>query len=156
MAWASSTIGNQCNGYAFEMAENIIIADRIATCDEHRRIAEAVGWSEAFDWRTLPSSLEGSVSGVVALAGQHVVGMGRLVGDGVKYFYIQDVAVIPAYQGQGVGKAIIDRLLLQVARTASSTAFVGLFSTEQAKEVYSSRAFTTGDMTGMFRLVEPA
>ena len=138
------------------MAENIIIKDRVVTCDEHRRIAEAAGWSEAFDWGTLPSSLEGSVSGVVALAGQHVVGMGRLVGDGVKYFYIQDVAVIPAYQGQGVGKAIIDRLLWQVAETAPSTAFVGLFSTEQAKEVYSSRAFTTGDMTGLFRLVEPA
>ena len=83
------------------------------------------------------------------------MGQLRLVGDGVKYFYIQDVAVLPEYQGEGVGKAIIDRLLLHVAQTAPSTAFVGLFSTEQATDVYASRGFTAGDMAGMFRLVEP-
>lgn len=138
------------------MADDIILEPRVATSSEHRGIAEAVGWAEAFDWQTLPLSLEASVAGVVAAVGERVVGMGRLVGDGVKYFYIQDVAVIPEYQGQGVGKAIVDRLLLHVAQAAPSTAFVGLFSTEQAKEVYSSRAFATGDMTGMFRLVEPA
>ncbi|MDQ0636416.1 GNAT superfamily N-acetyltransferase [Arthrobacter pascens] len=137
------------------MADDIIIEHRIATISEHRRIAEAVGWSGSFDWQTVPLSLEASVSGVVAVVGERVVGMGRLVGDGVKYFYIQDVAVLPEYQGQGVGKAIIDRLLLHVAQTAPSTAFVGLFSTEQATEVYASRGFTAGDMTGMFRLVEP-
>jgi GNAT superfamily N-acetyltransferase len=79
--------------------------------------------------------LERSLSGVVAVADERVVGRGRFVGDGVKYFYIQDVAVIPEHRGQGVGQAIIDRLLLHVARTAPSTAFVGLFSTEQAASV---------------------
>jgi GNAT superfamily N-acetyltransferase len=148
--------GGQTRGYAFGMTEDIIIEHRVATSSEHRQIAEAVGWSGSFDWETLPASLEASVSGVVARVGQRVVGMGRLVGDGVKYFYIQDVAVIPECQGQGVGKAIIDGLLLHVARIAPSTAFVGLFSTEQATEVYASRGFTAGDMAGMFRLVEPA
>lgn len=138
------------------MTDGIAIEDRVATTGEHRAIAESVGWAEAFDWQTLPLSLDGSLSGVVAVADGQVVGMGRLVGDGAKYFYIQDVAVIPQYQGHGVGKAIIDRLLVHVAQSAPSTAFVGLFSTEQAKEVYSSRAFAAGDMAGMFRLVEPA
>lgn len=138
------------------MPDNIIIEDRIASSSEHREIAEAVGWADSFDWRTLPLSLAGSLSGVVAVSGGHVVGMGRLVGDGVKYFYVQDVAVLPEWQGQGVGKAIIDRLVLHVARAAPSTAFVGLFSTEQAAAVYASRAFAAGDMAGMFRLVEPA
>lgn len=143
------------HAYAFRMADNIIIEPRIATNSEHRQIAEAVGWSGSFDWQTLPLSLEASLFGVVAVVGAQVVGMGRLVGDGVKYFYIQDVAVLPDYQGQGVGKAIIDRLMLHVAQTAPSAAFVGLFSTEEATEVYASRGFTSGDMAGMFRLVEP-
>lgn len=138
------------------MTEGITIEDRVATAGEHRAIAESVGWAEAFDWQTLPLSLDGSLSGVVAVVDGQAVGMGRLVGDGAKYFYIQDVAVIPQYQGHGVGKAIIDRLLVHVAQSAPSTAFVGLFSTEQAKEVYSGRAFAAGDMAGMFRLVEPA
>ncbi|GAA3406068.1 hypothetical protein GCM10011577_33010 [Pseudarthrobacter polychromogenes] len=36
-------------------------------------------------------------------------------GDGVKYFYIQDVAVLPDYQGQEGGKAILVRTLRQHA-----------------------------------------
>jgi len=33
--------------------------------------------------------------------------MGRIVGDGVTICYIQDVIVLPEYQGKGIGKAII-------------------------------------------------
>ena len=81
--------------------------------------------------------------------------MGRLVGDGVTYFYVQDVAVLPSHQGRGIGRALLQRLLDRVARTAPATAFVGLFSTEAAVGLYRGQGFTPGDMTGMFRLVEP-
>lgn len=99
-------------------------------------------------------SLEGSVAGVVAIDGTEVVGMARLVGDGAKYFYIQDLAVLPAYQGRGVGSAMTGQLLDYVARTAPATAFVGLFATGAATALYQREGFTSGDMTGMFRLVE--
>lgn len=55
----------------------------------------------------------------------------------------------------GEGQAIVDRLLAQIAASAPSSASVGLFSTDQAMDLYSSRGFAAGDMTGMFRLVEP-
>ena len=84
---------------------------RVTTPAEHRRLAEAVGWSEGFDWSSLPASLDASLCGVVALAGEDVIGMGRIVGDGVKYFYVQDVAVDPAWQGRGIGQAIIDVMM---------------------------------------------
>lgn len=51
-----------------------------------------MGGQDLFHWDTLPLSLEASVSGVVAVVGEQVVGMGRLVGDGVEYFYVQDMA----------------------------------------------------------------
>ncbi|MGW1813031.1 hypothetical protein ACWCQM_05535 [Streptomyces sp. NPDC002125] len=41
-------------------------------------------------------------------------------------------------------------------RTAPAPAFVGLFSTDGAVPLYRRSGFTTGDMTGMFRLVDPA
>jgi hypothetical protein len=74
----------------------IRIERRIPTPGEHRRLAEAVGWADAFDWPTLPRTLDASRFGALALAGGEVVGMGRLVGDGAKYFHVQDVAVDPA------------------------------------------------------------
>jgi GNAT superfamily N-acetyltransferase len=92
---------------------------------------------------------------VVALDSGQVIGMGRLVGDGVKYFYVQDFTVLPAYQGRGIGAALLRRLLEHVACTALATAFFGLFATDDAVSLYQRDGFTPGDMTGMFRLVRP-
>lgn len=40
-----------------------------------------------------------------------LVGAGRAVADGVDVSYIADVALLPAYQGQGLGKAIVAKLM---------------------------------------------
>ncbi len=128
---------------------------RVATPAEHRRLAEVVGWRDGFDWTSLPASLDASLFGVVGLAGDEVVGMGRLVGDGVKYFYVQDVAVDPAWQGRGIGQAIVETLLAWIGETAPSTAFVGLFSTDEAMPLYRRNGFGTEGLTGMARLVDP-
>ena len=39
---------------------------------------------------------------------EKLIGMGRLVGDGSMYWYIQDVAVLPEYQRKGIGSAIVE------------------------------------------------
>jgi GNAT superfamily N-acetyltransferase len=136
------------------MTGSFIFLDRLPSADEHRRLAEAVGWAHAFDWETVPASLDGSLAGAVAIEGNEVIGMARLVGDGVKYFYVQDVAVLPTHQGLGIGSVLLSRLMDYVARTAPATAFVGLFATNDAVALYQREGFTTGDMTGMFRPVE--
>ncbi|WP_328723338.1 hypothetical protein OHT52_30125 [Streptomyces sp. NBC_00247] len=40
--------------------------------------------------------------------------------------------------------------------TAPAPAFVGLFSTGEGAALCTDEGFTPGDMTGMFRLVDPA
>lgn len=137
------------------MPDTYSLVTRMPTPGEHRSLAEAVGWSHAFEWETMPASLDGSVFGVVAIDDGQVVGMGRLVGDGIKYFYVQDLAVRPSHQGRGVGTVLLRRLLDHVARTAPATAFVGLFATPGAVSLYQRAGFAFGDMSGMVRLVEP-
>jgi len=132
------------------------VVDRMPTPEEHRRLAEAVGWAGSFHWESLPASLDGSLAGVVAESDGRVVGMGRLVGDGALYFYVQDVVVMPEYQGVGLGAALLDRLLDHVERLAPAHAFVGLFATDAALPLYQSRGFTPGDMRGLFRVIERA
>ena len=85
-----------------------------------------------------------------------VVGMGRLVGDGHMYFYIQDVAVDPTHQGQGIGQQIIDSLLEHIREVAPGPVFVGLFATDAALPLYERNGFSRGDMQGMFRIVTPS
>lgn len=137
------------------MIGTVDLHDRLPTPDEHRRLAEAVGWSHAFDWASLPASLAGSTLGVVAVDGHEVVGMARVVGDGVKYFAVQDVVVLPAQQGRGIGRALLDRVLGRIAERAPATAFVSLFATVEGGALYRAAGFATGDMVGMTRLVEP-
>jgi len=143
----SSESGSMNAGFAIEK--------RMPTAEEHRQLAEAVGWSAAFNWATVPASLRGSLAGVVAIRDGEVVGMGRLVGDGAMYFYVQDLVVLPAHQGSGIGKALVAALLEHVASVAPATAFVGLFATDEAIPLYERMGFSRGDLTGMFRLVEP-
>lgn len=131
------------------------IERRVPTPEEHRRLAEAVGWTHGFHWPSVPSSLERSLFGVVAMAGGEAVAMGRVVGDGALYFYIQDVAVDPDWQGQGIGRRIVEALLEHIRDIASGPAFVGLFATDDAIRLYESHGFTKGDMTGMFRVIHP-
>lgn len=132
------------------------LENRLPTPAEHRSLAEAVGWHSAFDWDSLPASLDGSTLGVVAVSGHQVIGMARVVGDGVKYFYIQDVAVHPDRQSQGVGRALLTRTLELIAGRAPSPAFVALFATEAGAGLYESLGFTRGDMTGLFQIIPPS
>ena len=131
----------------------IRLEERLPTAEEHRLIAEAVGWRHAFEWDRLPASLARSLFGVVAFDGETVVGMGRVVGDGVMYFYIQDVAVLPAYQRRGVGAKILETLLDGIRPLAP--AFVGLFATPGGMSLYRQAGFQVGDMTGLFQVLLP-
>ena len=129
------------------------LESRLPTADEHRRLAGAVGWSNAFDWALVPASLERSLFGVVAVAAEDVIGMGRLVGDGVMYFYVQDVAVRPEFQRQGIGRAIVNALLDHIQSVGPANAFVGLFATPEAMPLYRQAGFAESDLTGMFQVI---
>jgi GNAT superfamily N-acetyltransferase len=131
--------------------------DRVATVDELRALAHSVEWDDHYDWPTIGRSLSGSVHGVVATVDGRVVGMGRLVGDGAHYFYVQDVLVDPAHSDEGIATEIVSRLLARVEEAAPSTAFVGLFASDEARSVYETLGFSADDeMTGMHRSVEVA
>ena len=137
------------------MVSTWFLVDRMPTPDEHRRLAEAVGWGEAFDWDTLPASLDGSTLGVVAVSGSQTIGMGRVVGDGVKYFAVQDLAIDPHFQRAGLGRAVLDRLLLLIAERAPSPASVTLFASTAGESLYEAAGFQRSDMVGMFQNIDP-
>lgn len=131
------------------------IERRLPTAEEHHRLSERVGWAHAFHWPSMPASLASSRCGVIAAVDDKVVGMGRVVGDGAIYAYIQDVAVDPDYQGRGIGQQIVEALLADIRSTAPGPIFIGLFATDAALPLYERNGFTRGDLTGMFRVLEP-
>lgn len=68
-------------------------------------------------------------------AGQ-LVGFGRLLSDGAVIAYINNMAVSPQYQRQGIGKAILERLV----ETAANVKSIFLYS-DTADQFYLNHGF---------------
>jgi len=127
------------------------IVSRVPTAEELRSLAESVGWGDHFDWETMQSALDGSLYGVVAAQDGTVVGSGRVVGDGTRYFYVQDVIVRPDAANDGLATRIVEELLVWVRQHASRSAVVGLFASPEAVGVYETLGFSpaVSDPLGM-------
>ena len=75
----------------------------------------SVGWYELSP-RQLNCALKSSVFAITALDGEKEVGSARVVGDGGYQFFISDVIVRPEYQGQGIGREMLSRLMDKAKR----------------------------------------
>ncbi|MFR9778316.1 GNAT family N-acetyltransferase [Micromonospora sp. MS34] len=129
------------------------LEDRLPTVEEFVAVTTAVGWTDAYDPAAIPASLAASLHAVVAVEGDRVIGLGRLIGDGAIYYYLQDLAVLPERQRRGVGAAILARLEEWIAGRASSRTFVGLFAAGASVSLYRRFGYAVhDDMTGMFRV----
>ncbi|WP_058302807.1 GNAT family N-acetyltransferase [Gorillibacterium timonense] len=136
------------------MAHNpYIILERYPTVEEHRALWEAVGWGP-IDPEMAEASLASSVYAIVVACDHKIVGMGRIVGDGAMYHYIQDVAVLPTHQKQGVGGLITRHLIdyIKNRRHPGGIAFAGLFAAQGSESFYEGFGFQNHapGMTGMF------
>jgi ribosomal protein S18 acetylase RimI-like enzyme len=130
--------------------------DAVPTVEEHGALAISVGWHGDFHWESVPASLAGSLCGVVAYDGDdQPVAMGRVVGDGAFYFYIQDVAVHPDHQRQGLGSQVVRRLRDQIEAMAGADCFVGLFATPDGQTLYAREGFVAENTVGMWQVLRP-
>lgn len=71
-------------------------------------------------------ALESNLFDVIAVCNDEVIGMGRLVGDGVMYWYLQEIIVLPEFQGKGIGTRIVDRLLEYIKDNTTPGTFVSI------------------------------
>lgn len=70
-------------------------------------------------------ALQNGLVNVSAIYQDELVGMGRLVGDGAMYWYLQEIIVLPQFQRKGIGTMIVKHLV-DYAKTNSAT---GKFTT---------------------------
>ena len=111
------------------------------TAEEFLELRAACGWG-AVEPAIAERALAAGLLGVVARDGIRLAGFGRVVGDGVLYFYLQDVIVRPEFRGQGVGRLIVEALLDEVLRQAPVGATIGLMAAEGKEGFYEKFGFT--------------
>jgi ribosomal protein S18 acetylase RimI-like enzyme len=77
------------------------------------RIRQAAGLSQ-IGLQAAVRGLPNTLFGVSILLGEKVVGIGRIIGDGGCFYQIVDIAVLPEYQGQGLGKRIMNAMMAYI------------------------------------------
>ena len=123
----------------------------IVKLEDVLHLYQAVGWTNYTNQpQMLEQALYHSLVIYLALDGDAVVGLIRLVGDGFSSVFVQDLIVLPSYQRQGIGSTLMKQALEDFKE-----AYQVQLATEQTEKnvgFYRSMGFetlSTYDCTGM-------
>ena len=98
---------------------------------------QSVGWT---NYTSCPEMLEEAYKNSLCILGafekEKLVGVVRVVGDGISIVFVQDILVLPEYQRQGVGSALMRAVLEKYASVYQVELLTD--STEKSKAFYSS------------------
>ena len=123
----------------------------IVNLEDVLHLYQAVGWTNyTHQPEMLEQALSHSLVIYLALDGDAVVGLIRLVGDGFSSVFVQDLIVLPSYQRQGIGSALMKEAL-EDYKDAYQVQLV-TDQTERTLRFYRSMGFeilSTYDCTGM-------
>ena len=88
-------------------------------------------------------ALEGGLINVSALLDGQLVGMGRMVGDGAMYWYLQEIIILPEYQKIGIGTKIVNYLIDYAVEHSATGTFttIGGVSAKGKEGFYSKLGF---------------
>ena len=76
-------------------------------------LTDSVGWGTR-DESVVEKALANSLYCLGAFDGDKLIGFARIIGDETIFLYIQDVMVMPEYQGQKVGTGIMEKLIEKI------------------------------------------
>ena len=79
---------------------------------------------------------------IAAYDGETPVGMARLMADGTQA-YIMDVAVRPEYQGNGIGKGLMERIVAFIKGMDYDTMLANLMTSKKTTGFYEKSGFRT-------------
>ncbi|MEM9327496.1 MAG: GNAT family N-acetyltransferase [Bacteroidota bacterium] len=85
--------------------------------------------------------LDNSIHSVMLLVEDRCIGMGRIIGDGGCFCQIVDICVLPEYQGQGLGRLIMENLTEFIDRQLPESCYVSLIADGDASFLYEKFGF---------------
>ena len=120
------------------------IVARTPAVHEYRALASAVGWSPSESDEKIMAMLNAAIFAVVAenTLNAEVVGCALLLGDHASFYYVKDVMVLPNWQGNHVGSALMNALNEWLDKNGANHALVALISGENLEPFYQQFGFT--------------
>jgi len=108
--------------------------------EEYRALRSAAGLSVMTE-EGAAIGLPASWCSVCVRHQDELIGMGRIVGDGGLFLFVVDIAVAPVWQGQGLGRRIMQALMDEVRARAPARTMVALIADGTAHELYAKFGF---------------
>ncbi|MFO1443865.1 GNAT family N-acetyltransferase [Bacillus sp. Bva_UNVM-123] len=106
---------------------------------------------ESLGWNSLELSVDDlkqmcnqSWYAIYAFDNQKLVGMGRIISDGVITGIICGLCVLPSYQSKGIGKEMLNRLIAQCEQNQVIPQLLCTESLESYYESFGFRKFSVG------------
>ncbi len=87
--------------------------EKTPTATEFNMLTESVGWGTREN-NIVEEALKNTLYSLCVYDVDKLIGYGRIIGDKTIFLYIQDIMVIPEYQGKQVGTGIMNKLLEQI------------------------------------------
>ena len=123
----------------------------VVKLDDVLHLYQAVGWTNYTNQpQMLEQALSHSLAIYLALDGEAIVGLVRLVGNGFSSIFVQDLIVLPSYQRQGIGSNLMKEALADYKDVYQIQ--LATEQTEKTLGFYRSLGFetlSTYDCTGM-------
>lgn len=102
-------------------------------------------WKDSYNQSRINELIKGSFVFAVVINSDSgdTIGMGRILSDGVSDAYIQDLVILPQYQGRGIGKKLV-KILLDYC-LSRGILWIGLISEPGQDNFYLSLGFKPMD-----------
>lgn len=128
--------------YAAKIADQVVLQNDVLQPQDFVRLRVLTGFAD-IPIEHAKRALDGGLINVSAKYGDRLIGMGRMVGDGAMYWYLQEIIVLPEYQKQGVGTKIVNHLVDYAVSHSTTGKFttIGGVSAKGKEEFYSKLGF---------------
>lgn len=105
---------------------------------------QSVGWTA---YTEKPELLQQAVHNSLYVLGafdhDQLIGLIRVVGDGLTIIYIQDLLVLPAYQNQGIGSTLINKVRKEFRHVRQQVLLT--MEEPETRAFYEKNGFTSCD-----------
>ena len=87
--------------------------EKTPTATEFNMLTESVGWGTRNN-NIVEEALNNTLYSLCVYDVDKLIGYGRIIGDKTIFLYIQDIMVIPEYQGKHIGTEIMNKLIEKI------------------------------------------
>ena len=87
--------------------------EKTPTATEFNMLTKLVGWGTREN-NIVEEALKNTLYSLCVYDVDKLIGYGRIIGDKTIFLYIQDIIVIPEYQGKKIGTGIMNKLIEKI------------------------------------------